>query len=166
MEKAKIVSNSSPLIILSKINYLHLLEKLFGEIIIPKAVYNEVIQDSKSKKGSKEILELINSGTIQIKQVKNINLVKSFRRDLDYGEAEVIALALEINAGLVLIDETDARNIADIYHLAKTGFIGILIKAHKKGLISNIQSILDLAINEGFWINRKLYHKLLISVNP
>lgn len=56
-------------------------------------------------------------------------------------------------------------NSSPLIILSKTGFIGILIKAHKNGLISNFKSILDLAINEGFWINKKLYHKLLISVN-
>ncbi len=168
METNKIISDSSPLINLAKIDKLELLENLFGKIIIPSAVYNEVINDSQQKNGSAEIIELIENKIVQIKQVDNINLVKALRRDLDYGEAEVIALALEIDADLVLIDETDARRVAETYSLKMTGFIGILIKAYHKGLITNFKYTLDLAIKRGFWINRNFYKSILnnMKIHP
>ncbi len=57
-----VVSNSSPLIALAKIGRLHILKKLFGEIIIPKAVWNEVVVKDKGKPGAEEVKKLRNKG--------------------------------------------------------------------------------------------------------
>ena len=161
MEKSKIIFNSSPLINLSKIEKLELVEKLFGKIIIPEAVFNELIKDASSKKGSREIKDLINKGVVEVRKVEDENIIKSFRKDLDHGEAEVITLALEINADLIIIDEIEARRVAEIYNLKKTGFIGLLIKAYNKKYIDNFKELLDLAIQKGFWINKNLYKNII-----
>jgi predicted nucleic acid-binding protein len=57
--------------------------------------------------------------------------LRLLKRDLDDGEAAVIALALERGADLVLIDESDGRRIADLYGLPKTGVLGLLLRAEK-----------------------------------
>lgn len=160
MENQVIISNSSPLINLSKINKLGLIGKLFKKIIIPEAVYNELIVQGSAKSGSKRIKELIEAGIIEVKKAENLNFVKALEKDLDYGESEVIALALEMNAELIILDEADARRIAALYNLRKVGFIGILLKSQNEGFINNAIELLDLAIEKGFWINRKLYTKL------
>ncbi|MBI4646917.1 MAG: DUF3368 domain-containing protein, partial [Bacteroidia bacterium] len=157
MPNHKIIFNSSPLINLSKIDKLDLIEKLYSKIIIPNAVYEEVVVNAKHKDEIEEINKLIERKIINIKEVKDKYLVKAFRKDLDYGESEVIALALELKADLIVVDETDARRIAEIYEINKTGFIGILLKAHKTGLIHNFKILLDTTIKKGFWINRNLY---------
>lgn len=161
MEKNKedvvVVFNSSPIINLSKINCLYLIDNIYGKILIPEAVYDEVIVMGRNKDHVKEIDELVRSGIIEKVAVKNQELVKAFRKDLDYGESEVLALALQLDADLVVIDETDARNIAKIYDLNITGFIGILIKAYQLGIINSVIHYLDLAIENGFRINNKLY---------
>ena len=143
MEKSDsniVIFNSSPIINLSKINSLDLIKKIYKQILIPKAVYNEVLIKGTNKDNIYKIEELINTQIIKIAIVNNQEIIKVFAKDLDYGESEVLALALQLNADLVVIDETDARNIADIYNLNKTGFIGILIKAQEAGYISTINS--------------------------
>ena len=161
MENKIIICNSSPLINLSKINRLDLLKLLFNKVIIPNAVYNELFIDHKQSFGKNEINDLILDGTIEIKKVSDINLVKALREDLDYGESEVIALALEEKADIVIIDELEARKKADLFYLNKTGFIGLLIKAHKLNHIKNFIELLDLAIEKGFWINKNLYNRII-----
>ncbi|MEA1947618.1 MAG: hypothetical protein U9N83_10010 [Thermodesulfobacteriota bacterium] len=61
---------------------------------------------------------------------------------MDLGESAAIALAIERKANLLLLDETDARNIAEFYGLPKTGVIGLLMKAKKKNLVKEIKPIL------------------------
>ena len=152
-----VIFNSSPLINLAKIDKLSLIEKLYGKIIIPEAVYNEVFIAGKNKNNTIKIFNLVENNLVEIIKIKNKELVKSFSRELDYGESEVIALAIDLNADLVVIDEIEARNIADVYDLNKTGFIGILIKAEKLGLVNSALELIDLAIEEGFRIDKKLY---------
>jgi predicted nucleic acid-binding protein len=161
----KVVSNSSPLINLSKINRLDLLEKLYSKVIIPNAVYEELILKGEYPRDIEKITPLIQNNIIEIKTVMDTNFVRALRKDLDKGESEVIALAKEVNASLVIIDEVDARRIAEFHDLNKTGFIGILIKAKKKGFIDDIVGSIDLAIEKGFWINKELYKKICDSLS-
>jgi len=81
---------------------------------------------------------------------------------LDVGESAAIALAIEKKANLLLLDETDARNIAEFYNLTKTGVIGILMRAKKKNLIKEIRPMLEkLKIQAHFWIKPDLYESIL-----
>ena len=85
--------------------------------------------------------------------------------DLDAGEAEVIVLASEIEAGLVIIDETLGRRFAKHAGLKATGTIGSLIKAKECGLIEIISPILDELQEKGIWISDKFKAKILSIVN-
>ncbi|MFW5760082.1 MAG: DUF3368 domain-containing protein [Cyclobacteriaceae bacterium] len=131
----KVVSNTTPIISLFKLNRLELLQKLYSQIYIPSAVYNE-IEAGKSKKYYKDIsrIDWINIFEIQDKQA-----VKYFL-DLDAGVAEAIVLATEINADLILLDEKLGRFHAKHVDLKVTGTLGILIKAKSKGLIEELKS--------------------------
>ena len=77
------------------------------------------------------------------------------------GEAEVIALAHEVNADLVIIDENIGRRIAKMFGLKVTGTIGTIIEAKKRGLLNNVQEKLDALINVDFWIGEDLYEEAL-----
>ena len=156
-----VVSNSSPLINLSRVGELNLIGRLYQQIIIPGAVFDELIVQGQDKDYVHAIEALIECNVIKVQEVKNTIFVRALRKDLDYGESEVIALAVEINAGLVLLDERDAREFAGIYDLNKTGFIGMLIKAQKEGYIDSAKKCLDKAIEKGFWINKRLYHSIV-----
>ena len=158
----KIIFNSSPLINLAKINCLNLIEEIYNKIIIPEAVYSEVVDDASTKyKGEfSKIASLTEENVIEIKSVENREFVRAFRTRLDLGEAEVLSLALEINTDLVVIDEMEAREIADDFNLRKTGFLGILLKADEKELIDSGINLLDEAVNKDFHISDKLYDKI------
>lgn len=157
----KIVCNSSPLINLAKIGCLDLLESIYQQIVIPTAVYNELIFQGTRKKGVSEIEDLISRQIIAVKEVTDESLVKALNKDLDLGESEAIVLALSINADLIIIDEADARRLAEIYKLKKTGFIGVLIRAKKEGHIVAVKEYIDHAIKEGFWIDKNLYETII-----
>ncbi len=113
MQSAKIISNSSPLINLSKIEKLDLIEKLYTKVLIPQAVFEELVLKRKEKSDTKGIMELIDRNIIEIREVKNINFVVLLRKYLDKGESEVIALALEEKSPLIIVDEIEARRVAE-----------------------------------------------------
>lgn len=92
-----IVSNSSPLIVFSKINRLPLLEEMFGEVYIPKAVFDEV---TRGRKGS----EIVKNKWIKIKEVKDKEFAEYLSKMLGKGEAEAIILAKECKSKLLIDD--------------------------------------------------------------
>ena len=154
-----VVSNSSPIMNLAIIGQLHLIQELFGEIIIPKEVWAELIIEGKGKPGTNEIEK---AKWIKVVKVKNDSLVKTLTKDLDVGESAAIALAIERKANLLLLDETDARNLAEFYNLTKTGVLGILMRAKKRRLIKQIKPMLEkLRIQAHFWIKPDLYDAIL-----
>jgi len=71
-------------------------------------------------------------------------------------------LAIERKANLLLLDETDARNLAEFYGIPKTGVIGVLMRAKKKKLVKEIRPILEeLRTHAHFWIKPDLYYAIL-----
>jgi len=154
-----VVGNSSPIMNLAIIGQLHLIHQLFGEIVIPKEVWTELIIQGEGKPGAKDIE---GAKWIKVAKVKNDSLVKTLTKDLDVGEAAAIALGIEMEADLLLLDETDARNIAEFYDLKKTGVIGILMSAKKNDLIKQIGPMLERLRTEAhFWIKQELYDVIL-----
>ena len=151
-----VVSNSSILIHLSRIGKLWLLKEIFGKVIIPKAVYRECTVENKI--GSEEIKR---SECIEVQEIKDKNFKNLLQIFLDEGESEAIVLALEVNADLILLDESEARRIAKNLGLKVTGTIGILLKAKKLGLITNLKREIELLRETGFWISETLIRKIL-----
>jgi len=99
---------------------------------------------------------------IRIESVKNVSLVKQFLSTLDLGESEALALALEIHADTVLIDEAAGRAMAVQMGLKPTGVLGVLVRAKKKGLIGRLEPLMDQLQNElGFYISAKLRAEIL-----
>jgi len=154
-----IVSNTSPLINLARIGELDILQQLYGTLTIPDAVWQEVVIDGAGLPGAAQVKS---SGWIRVQTVKNIQLVQALRQELDPGEAEAIALALEINAELLLMDERLGRETARHLGLSYTGLIGALIEAKRKGIIHAIKPRLEALRNiAGFRLSRALYTRVL-----
>ncbi|MEA5619182.1 DUF3368 domain-containing protein [Cronbergia sp. UHCC 0137] len=157
-----VISNTSPITNLSAIGKINLLEQIYGEIIISSEVFEELTQWGDSIPGAKEVKIF---SWIKVKTIKNINLVHSLRNKLDEGESSAIALALELNADWLIIDEQLGRQTAIEYNLKITGILGILIEAKRQGLIPLVKPILDDLINIAkFWVNPSLYNKILSIV--
>ncbi len=151
-----VVADSSVLIGLSSIGQLHLLKMFLNEeILIPSAVWSEVVEHGGGRPGAKQIKS---SPWISVRSVNDSSLLHLLKRDLDAGEAEAIALAKEIKAELILLDERDARKIAQSLSLRILGTVGVLIKAKQSERIESLQSMLDALRDQAqFRISNSLY---------
>jgi len=160
-----VISNSSTLMHLAAIGRLPLLKEFYGKIVIPPAVWKEVVEEGMGRIGVTDVKQARQEGWIEVISPTDKPLIRLLKRDLDEGEAEVITLAIEQKADVVFRDESDARRIAELYGLVKTGVIGLLIKARKEGRIESLKKELNtLRDKAGFWFNEKLYHQALESV--
>lgn len=159
------ISNTSTLIHLSAIGHLKLLKEFYGKIVIPPAVWKEAVEKGQNRMGVKDIKGARKDGWIEIMTPENKPLLKLLNTQLDNGEAEAIALAIEREAEIIFLDETEARKIAEIYKLQKTGVIGILVRAKLRKKILSLKKELDKLQNKSnFWIDKKLYRKAIESV--
>ena len=134
------VSNSSPIMNLAAIGRLGLIKLKFGNVVIPDAVWCEVVIDGKGKSGAEDVE---NSDWIKIQSVRDKALVKALEKDLDSGESEAITLAVENNADVLLLDDKSARLIAANLGLNIIGIVGILIWAKKEGIIEQLSKELE-----------------------
>lgn len=155
----KIVSNTTPIVSLLKLNRLELLQNIYNQISIPTAVYNE-IEAGKAKAYYKDLSEI---DWINIIEIQDKQAVKYFL-DLDAGEAEAIVLATELNADLIILDEKLGRFHAKHADLKVTGTIGILIKAKSEGLIEKLKPLLNELTDKEVWISEKLKREILKKV--
>ena len=154
-----IVSDASILINLARIGKLNLLRKLYGEIIVPEAVWQEVVVDGTGRPGAEDLQK---AGWIKRVPVKNHQLVRALMLDLDAGEAEAIALALELEAELLFMDERLGRESAHYFGLHYIGLIGVLIEAKHRGVISAVKPLINaLRDKAGFRIAKSLYERVL-----
>ena len=135
-----VISNSGPLITLATIGQLDLLAALFGKIIIPKAVHNEVVVYGEGEPGSREVGEAEWIGTLEVKDRLAIEFLLE---TLGAGESEAIVLAQELKAEYVLLDDALARRKACLIGLHVTGTLGILLMAQDVGLIPTVKLISD-----------------------
>jgi len=160
-----VISDSSTLIHLSVIGRLDLLKEFYGKITIPPAVWREVVEEGKGRAGAVEVEEARQAKWIEVMPPGDEPFLRLLRRDLNEGEAEVIALALAQQADLVLLDESEARRIAELCGLVKTGVIGVLMRAKREGKVRSLRAELDnLRHQGGFWIEEGLYHWALRAV--
>ena len=146
-----VVSNSSPLISLGAIGRLDLLHELFGEISIPLAVLQEV-----------RSVEISTESWIDPREVESPTLPQALESELDRGEAEAIALAIELKADLLLMDERRGRRLAARFGLKVLGVLGILVDSKRNGLIEKVEPVLiELQKKAGFRISPELYRRAL-----
>ena len=158
MASRLIVSNSTPLINFATIGEFDILRKLFAQIYVPQAVWREVVI-----KGWRESAILIEKTEWIIKKpITHRRLCDILNKDLDTGEAEAIVLAIELNVDLILLDESEARNFAEIQGLKYMGSIGCLTLAKNLGLIAKIKPLLDQMIDKArYWVSKELYEFVL-----
>lgn len=153
-----VVSDTSPISNLAAIGKLGLLEQLYGSVIIPTAVYQELLNSGSTDLA---VLAIQTVNWIETRSVTNITLLQSLQNNLDVGEAEAIALAVELNADRLIVDERRGRNEAIKLGLRVTGILGILLAAKQQRLVPLIQPLLDDLIANGFWLREELYVEVL-----
>lgn len=150
-----VVSDTSSISNLIQIGLIDILRDLYGEIRITPAVQRELFRISIQIPVIEEL------AWIKVQAPGNQRQVLELLQDLDLGEAESIALAIEINADYLLIDEFLGRQIAEGLNLKIVGILGVLIQAKKLGKISEVKKyIADLKAN-GFRLNQQLVQSVL-----
>jgi len=154
-----VVSNTSPLTNLAAIGHFDLLRLLYQRIHIADGVWGELNARGRPWPGSKEVDE---ADWIERHAVRNQGLVTALLQDLDRGEAETVALALELESDLVLMDERQGRHIVERYGLRPLGVVGVLIDAKTNGFVDAIKPQLD-ALRQvaGFYLSEVFYQKVL-----
>jgi hypothetical protein len=156
-----VVSNTSPISNLAIIGRLNLLRLQFGEIRIPMAVKQELARLSHYD-ALKAIQQAMAEGWIKQAMLRDANLARTLRARLDPGEAEAIALAMELGADLILLDERDARAAANYAGLRVTGVPGVLLGAKRDGLIPAVKPEVEaLRPRARFFVSRHLEAQII-----
>jgi predicted nucleic acid-binding protein len=156
LRQLKVVSNTTPILSLLKIEKLDLLKELFGGILVPYAVFREI----EAGKSRKFYADLTQFEWISIERIREPN-ARSYLLDLDDGEAETLILAKEQAADLVIIDEKPGRQYVKRFDLALTGTIGILLNAKDQGFIHEVAPLLRQLQQNQSWISEGLVETAL-----
>ena len=138
-----VVADATPLISLMKIGRLNLLEQLFGEVVIPEAVYSELTTNVTFAEEiyQIEVCEFINR--VSVEDNKSVDVLRR-ATGLDLGESEAIIYADENGANILLIDEVKGRRIAQTMGLKIMGTLGMLLEAFYKGLLTSDETEADM----------------------
>ena len=157
-----VVSDTTPLISLLKIDCIDLLEKLFGQVLIPQAVFEELTADERFKL---EADQISSKQFIIVKAVQNSESVSILKRatGLDQGESEAIVLTDELNADVLLMDEAKRRAVSSQMGLKIMGTIGILMAAYEDKALSadDVKRCIEGLQNAGRHISQKHYQMLM-----
>ena len=146
-----VISNSSPIIALSSIGKEDLFSSLFNKTIIPQGVYDEVFDN--------KIYTLNNNISLNfdIIKLKNPEFVNLLNMRLGPGESEAIALAIEQSVDRIILDDREARKVAESLGLRIIGTVGLLLLAQKKGFIDKVKPLIyEMVESVNFRISKSL----------
>lgn len=157
------VADTSPVSNLIVIQQLDLLHSLFGNILVPERVFNEIKQ---LENFGIDTSRLINADWVLVKNLDDFSVYNTLVEALDKGESEAIALSMNYPGCLLLIDEKKGRRMAESYNISCIGLVGVLLLAKKKGLIKSVKPLLDELIeNANFFVSAKVYQSALSAAN-
>lgn len=156
-----VISDTSVITNLVAIHHLCLLQQFYDLILIPEAVYRELADIDPPVPGSVEVQTL---DCLEVLSLRDRAIADQLQNQfqLDPGESEAIALALEINADLLLIDERRGRAEATRLGLRLTGLLGMLVEAKQRSLIPSVKPLMDALIDtSAFRVSQPLYEQIL-----
>ena len=130
-----VIADSSCLIGLSKIGELDLLRQLFGQVLVPKAVYHEVVVRGANRPGASELAA---ASWIEVCEIKDQLALRTLKLTLGVGESEAIILASEKSADYLILDDWKARQIALGLEFPVVSTTAILSKTSEKGLLAGL----------------------------
>lgn len=153
----RVIVNTTPLVLLGNVGKLDLFKSLYKQIIIPHAVYEEVIkvddQASQIVRSRPEWLLIENAPSLENQPL--------FKAKLHAGEIEVISLALNQQNTIVVLDDKAARQTAKYLGLTVTGTLGLLLRAKERGYIPEIKPIINEFNRNGFRVNSSIIDEVL-----
>lgn len=142
----RVVVNTTPIIALAGIGQLDLLRKIYGEIVIPKAVDLEIL--------SEPARSLVDAASwIQVMGLDLSAQKSMFSARLHAGEIEVLMLAQECDADLLIIDDNAAKKTAKYLGFTVTGTMGVLLRAKWEGYIDLVKPLMERLIADGFYVS-------------
>lgn len=153
-----IVCNAGPLIALAGIGQVELLQRLFGTVVVAEPVRREVEAGGASKQGGNlfHAHDWLRTTTVAEPPDQLLSAL------LDLGEASTIALALQLKATHVLMDESKGRKIArSVYHLHVVGTGRILVEAKKAGFIASVKPLLHQMRMNGYWLSQSIADQIV-----
>ncbi|MCR5790197.1 MAG: DUF3368 domain-containing protein [Lachnospiraceae bacterium] len=142
----KVLANTTPLIALANIDWLELLHKLYGTIIVPQAVMDEIIREPAKQR-------VHDASWIKVETIQDQSQKDLFRARLHAGEIEVMILARELKADLVIMDDDAAKKTAKFLGLNVTGTLGVLLKAKREGYLEKVEPVMNELICDGLFIS-------------
>lgn len=146
----KVIVNSTPVIGLANIGKLDVLRQMYGTITIPQAVFDEIKSPSVQRQVN------ANRDWIVVEQINDSSQKQMYRAKLHAGEVEVMILAQEKKADLVILDDNAAKKTAKFLGLRVIGTLGILVLAKKRGYIKEVSPVLDALKRDGFFVSDDL----------
>lgn len=141
MNDGPVVCNTSPLIALSDIGYLDLLRAVYGRIIIPSEVRREALTVP------------VLPDWIDVRDPQRVPR----GWNLDPGEMHAIALALELGARVIVLDDRSARAVAEQSGLSVIGTVGVILLARHSGVVPAVRPVLESLRTSGFRLSDASY---------
>ncbi len=161
-----VVSDTTPIISLLKVNRLDLLKKLYGSVLIPRAVFNELTSNNDYQTEAEIISQ---SDFVECHDVRNTQalIILQAVTPLDLGESEAIILAQERQADVLLMDEAKGRKVAQQLNIPLSGALGVLIDSFDSGLLvkSEVSECLNILQQAGRRISGHLINKVRDYIN-
>jgi uncharacterized protein len=161
-----VVANTTPLILLAKCGLFSLLQRFYGQLLLPPAVWREVVEEGNGRAGQQETADARTTEWIAVRDLRGREMAQRLRDTfgLGDGESEVIALAQECTADLVLLDDERA-----VRQARELGFVvrrtpGILALAKHQGLIMSVKEHLVALRAEGLWLSAQAYERILRDI--
>ena len=145
----EVISNSSPLIGLDRIGRPDIVESVFGRVLVPPAV---VVGIAPS---------VVLRPWMQERPLSRLVPDALSDANLDAGETDAIALALELNPTWIVLDDLRARRLADRLGLPVIGTVGILRTAKLLGIVDRLEPLIDALRTTRFFVDQRIVDRLL-----
>lgn len=156
---SEVVADSTVLIFLGKLRKLAWLRDAYATVLIPEAIYDEVVVQGKAvgATDARLVESAVEDGWIEVVEIEPTAEVA--RYDLEAGETEVLSLALDRDHGTVLADEESVREVARIRGLEPRGTLHFLFGALADGRLDfdGFLDLLETLLDEGFYLDEAVY---------
>lgn len=146
-----IVADAGPIVAFSRIRRLDLLRKVLGEIVIPQAVYDDLVVKGRGRSGAQGVES---ADWIRRREIGNRRRLAELPSELGEGEREAILFAEEEGARL-LVDDRKAREEAKRRGIDAVGSLWVLAEAKRRGIVSEVRSIIKELVSAGYWIHEE-----------
>ncbi len=153
-----LIADSSALVALSVMDSLCTLDRLFGRVLVPEAVYHELTSDEFLPE-AKSLMQYLQDKRCPIASESGSVLLDAYG---DVGEIEAMYLYKQLNADRLLIDDARGRKVAQLNNIAVIGSVGVLLLAKQKGMIAAIKPKLDRLEDSAVYISSRLIEQALI----